>query len=156
MSSLILVEGIDIDFLHKCALEDCTEQHQFFTAPDIIKVWPDSLWKLGTPRIRMLEIMFMLSVLGDGSVAADIWWHSSSFRSAACLGPTEAHSAAGRVQPCDQEDRQHSSAVGCVQVHFNHAEEPRRLREYRKRTQRMCLLWMTAFLLRLKVFIFFF
>lgn len=38
MSSLILVEGIDIDFLHKCALEDCTEQHQFSTAPDIIKV----------------------------------------------------------------------------------------------------------------------
>ncbi|TRY95067.1 hypothetical protein DNTS_004696 [Danionella cerebrum] len=29
-SSLILVEGMDIDFLHKCALEDRTEQHQFF------------------------------------------------------------------------------------------------------------------------------
>uniref|UniRef100_H3DN37 Nucleoporin NUP188 n=2 Tax=Tetraodon nigroviridis TaxID=99883 RepID=H3DN37_TETNG len=35
-SSLILVEGIDID-LHKCALEDCTEQHQFSSAPDIVK-----------------------------------------------------------------------------------------------------------------------
>uniref|UniRef100_A0A673AHV7 Nucleoporin NUP188 n=1 Tax=Sphaeramia orbicularis TaxID=375764 RepID=A0A673AHV7_9TELE len=34
LSSLILVEGMDIDFLHKCALEDCTEQHQFSTAPD--------------------------------------------------------------------------------------------------------------------------
>lgn len=55
MSSLILVEGIDIDFLHKCALEDCSEQHQFSTAPDIIKVRPDSLWKLGTPRIGMVE-----------------------------------------------------------------------------------------------------
>uniref|UniRef100_A0A3Q3WAU3 Nucleoporin NUP188 n=1 Tax=Mola mola TaxID=94237 RepID=A0A3Q3WAU3_MOLML len=27
LSSLILVEGMDIDFLHKCALEECTEQH---------------------------------------------------------------------------------------------------------------------------------
>lgn len=41
MSSLILVEGIDLDFLHKCALEDCTEQHQFSSAPDIVKVCPD-------------------------------------------------------------------------------------------------------------------
>ncbi|KAK2819337.1 hypothetical protein Q5P01_024898 [Channa striata] len=37
LSSLILVEGMDIDFLHKCALEDCPEQHQFFSAPDVIK-----------------------------------------------------------------------------------------------------------------------
>ncbi|XP_022054283.2 nucleoporin NUP188 [Acanthochromis polyacanthus] len=37
LSSLILVEGMDIDFLHKCALEDCTEQHQFSSAPDVIK-----------------------------------------------------------------------------------------------------------------------
>lgn len=153
MSSLILVEGIDIDFLHKCALEDCTEQHQFSTAPDIVKVWPDSLLKLGTLRIGMVEIMFMLFVLGDGSVADDIWWHSSSCPSAACLGPAEAHSAAGRIQPCDQEDRQHGSAVGCVQVHFNHAEEPQPLREYCKRTQRRRLLGMIAFGLCLKVFI---
>uniref|UniRef100_A0A672I973 Nucleoporin NUP188 n=1 Tax=Salarias fasciatus TaxID=181472 RepID=A0A672I973_SALFA len=34
LSSLILVEGMDIDFLHKCALEDCTEQHQFSCAAD--------------------------------------------------------------------------------------------------------------------------
>uniref|UniRef100_A0A8C4IA41 Nucleoporin NUP188 n=1 Tax=Dicentrarchus labrax TaxID=13489 RepID=A0A8C4IA41_DICLA len=34
LSSLILVEGMDIDFLHKCALEDCTEQHQFSSSPD--------------------------------------------------------------------------------------------------------------------------
>lgn len=38
LSSLILVEGMDIDFLQKCALEDCTEQHQFSSAPGIIKV----------------------------------------------------------------------------------------------------------------------
>lgn len=43
LSSLILVEGMDIDSLHKCALEDCTEQHQFASAPDVIKVWPESL-----------------------------------------------------------------------------------------------------------------
>ncbi|XP_011602933.2 nucleoporin NUP188 homolog [Takifugu rubripes] len=47
MSSLILVEGIDIDFLHKCALEDCTEQHQFSTAPDIIKEMDRLLLTLG-------------------------------------------------------------------------------------------------------------
>lgn len=34
---------MDIDFLHKCALEDCTEQHQFSNAPDVIKVGPYSL-----------------------------------------------------------------------------------------------------------------
>lgn len=38
LSSLILVEGMDVDFLHKCALEDCTEQHQFSSVPDIVKV----------------------------------------------------------------------------------------------------------------------
>lgn len=38
LSSLILVEGMDIDSLHKCALEDCTEQHQLSSAPDVIKV----------------------------------------------------------------------------------------------------------------------
>uniref|UniRef100_A0A667Y4Y4 Nucleoporin NUP188 n=1 Tax=Myripristis murdjan TaxID=586833 RepID=A0A667Y4Y4_9TELE len=37
LSSLILVEGMDIDFLQKCALEDCTEQHQFYNASDISK-----------------------------------------------------------------------------------------------------------------------
>ena len=37
-SSLILVEGMDIDFLHKCALEDRTEQHQFSSSPVICKV----------------------------------------------------------------------------------------------------------------------
>nr|XP_023663672.1 nucleoporin NUP188 homolog [Paramormyrops kingsleyae] len=36
-SSLILVEGMDIDFLHKCALEDRTERHQFSGTPDICK-----------------------------------------------------------------------------------------------------------------------
>uniref|UniRef100_A0A8C5DRT8 Nucleoporin NUP188 n=1 Tax=Gouania willdenowi TaxID=441366 RepID=A0A8C5DRT8_GOUWI len=34
LSSLILIEGIDIDFLHKCALGDCTEEHQFSKVPD--------------------------------------------------------------------------------------------------------------------------
>lgn len=132
MSSLILVEGIDIDFLHKCALEDCTEQHQFSTAPDIIKVWPDFFFNMQLLNLDLklvLEILIMLFTLGDGSVAADIGWHSSSWPSAACLGPTQAHSAAGGVQPCGQEDRQHSSAAGGVQVHFNHAEEPQSLGE---------------------------
>ncbi|KAI4905004.1 hypothetical protein NFI96_016456 [Prochilodus magdalenae] len=36
-SCLILVEGMDIDFLHKCALEDRTEQHQLSSTHDINK-----------------------------------------------------------------------------------------------------------------------
>ncbi|XP_070845929.1 nucleoporin NUP188 isoform X3 [Chaetodon trifascialis] len=46
-SSLILVEGMDIDFLHKCALEDCTEQHQFSGAPDVIKEMDQLLLTFG-------------------------------------------------------------------------------------------------------------
>ncbi|XP_074472915.1 nucleoporin NUP188 isoform X1 [Sebastes fasciatus] len=47
LSSLILVEGMDIDFLHKCALEDCTEQHQFSNAPDVIKEMDQLLLTFG-------------------------------------------------------------------------------------------------------------
>ncbi|XP_064420213.1 nucleoporin NUP188 [Latimeria chalumnae] len=36
-SALILVEGMDIDFLRKCALEDRPEQHQFAKAGDACK-----------------------------------------------------------------------------------------------------------------------
>uniref|UniRef100_A0A4W3J4K6 Nucleoporin NUP188 n=1 Tax=Callorhinchus milii TaxID=7868 RepID=A0A4W3J4K6_CALMI len=34
-STLILVEGMDIDFLHKCALEERVEQHQFANAREL-------------------------------------------------------------------------------------------------------------------------
>ncbi|XP_034565151.1 nucleoporin NUP188 homolog [Notolabrus celidotus] len=47
LSSLILVEGMDIDFLHKCALEDCTEQHQFSSAPDVVKEMDQLLQTFG-------------------------------------------------------------------------------------------------------------
>ncbi|KAG7241201.1 hypothetical protein INR49_025944 [Caranx melampygus] len=47
LSSLILVEGMDIDFLHKCALEDCTDQHQFSSAPDVIKEMDQLLLTFG-------------------------------------------------------------------------------------------------------------
>uniref|UniRef100_A0A3B4ZDZ5 Nucleoporin NUP188 n=1 Tax=Stegastes partitus TaxID=144197 RepID=A0A3B4ZDZ5_9TELE len=47
LSSLILVEGMDIDFLHKCALEDCTDQHQFSSAPAVIKEMDQLLLTLG-------------------------------------------------------------------------------------------------------------
>uniref|UniRef100_A0A8C3A4U5 Nucleoporin NUP188 n=1 Tax=Cyclopterus lumpus TaxID=8103 RepID=A0A8C3A4U5_CYCLU len=47
LSSLILVEGMDIDFLHKCALEDCTLQHQFSNAPDVIKEMDQLLLTFG-------------------------------------------------------------------------------------------------------------
>ncbi|XP_035246168.1 nucleoporin NUP188 homolog [Anguilla anguilla] len=47
LSSLILVEGMDIDFLHKCALEDRTEQHQFSNCPDICKEMDQILLTFG-------------------------------------------------------------------------------------------------------------
>uniref|UniRef100_A0A3B3ZM43 Nucleoporin NUP188 n=1 Tax=Periophthalmus magnuspinnatus TaxID=409849 RepID=A0A3B3ZM43_9GOBI len=47
LSSLILVEGMDIDFLHKCALEDRTEQHQFSSAVDVVKVMDQLLVTFG-------------------------------------------------------------------------------------------------------------
>ncbi|XP_036384305.1 nucleoporin NUP188 homolog [Megalops cyprinoides] len=47
LSSLILVEGMDIDFLHKCALEDHTEQHQFFSVPEICKEMDQILLTFG-------------------------------------------------------------------------------------------------------------
>ncbi|KAK0132054.1 Nucleoporin NUP188 [Merluccius polli] len=46
-SSLILVEGMDIDFLHKCALEDCTDQHQFYSTPEVTKEMDQLLLTLG-------------------------------------------------------------------------------------------------------------
>uniref|UniRef100_A0A3B3BVE8 Nucleoporin NUP188 n=1 Tax=Oryzias melastigma TaxID=30732 RepID=A0A3B3BVE8_ORYME len=47
LSCLILVEGMDIDFLHKCALEDCTQQHQFSSAPNVIKEMDQLLLTFG-------------------------------------------------------------------------------------------------------------
>ncbi|XP_039470852.1 nucleoporin NUP188 [Oreochromis aureus] len=47
LSALILVEGMDIDFLHKCALEDCTDQHQFSSAPDVVKEMDQLLLTFG-------------------------------------------------------------------------------------------------------------
>ncbi|XP_029371088.1 nucleoporin NUP188 homolog [Echeneis naucrates] len=47
LSSLILVEGMDVDFLHKCALEDSTEQHQFSGASDVIKEMDQLLLTFG-------------------------------------------------------------------------------------------------------------
>ncbi|KAF4077015.1 hypothetical protein AMELA_G00203210 [Ameiurus melas] len=46
-SCLILVEGMDIDFLHKCALEDRTEQHQFSSTHDINKEMDQMLLMFG-------------------------------------------------------------------------------------------------------------
>uniref|UniRef100_A0A8C8GPZ1 Nucleoporin NUP188 n=1 Tax=Oncorhynchus tshawytscha TaxID=74940 RepID=A0A8C8GPZ1_ONCTS len=46
-SCLILVEGMDIDFLHKCALEDRTEQHQFSNTPAISKEMDQMLLTFG-------------------------------------------------------------------------------------------------------------
>uniref|UniRef100_A0AAY4ADI6 Nucleoporin NUP188 n=1 Tax=Denticeps clupeoides TaxID=299321 RepID=A0AAY4ADI6_9TELE len=45
--SLILVEGMDIDFLHKCALEDRTNEHQFSSSPEICKEMDQMLMSFG-------------------------------------------------------------------------------------------------------------
>ncbi|XP_077353243.1 nucleoporin NUP188 isoform X2 [Festucalex cinctus] len=47
LSALILVEGMDVDFLHKCALEDCTEQHHLSNVPDIVKEMDQLLLTFG-------------------------------------------------------------------------------------------------------------
>ncbi|KAM6985915.1 nucleoporin NUP188 [Aplochiton taeniatus] len=46
-SALILVEGMDIDFLHKCALEDHPEQHQFSNTADVSKEMDQLLLTFG-------------------------------------------------------------------------------------------------------------
>ncbi|GCC30442.1 hypothetical protein chiPu_0008893 [Chiloscyllium punctatum] len=46
-SALILVEGMDIDFLHKCALEERVEQHQFANAREICQEMDKLLLTLG-------------------------------------------------------------------------------------------------------------
>ncbi|XP_062868175.1 nucleoporin NUP188 [Trichomycterus rosablanca] len=46
-SCLILVEGMDVDFLHKCTLEDRTEQHQLSSTHDINKDMDQILLGLG-------------------------------------------------------------------------------------------------------------
>ncbi|XP_041914346.1 nucleoporin NUP188 isoform X1 [Alosa sapidissima] len=46
-SALILVEGMDIDFLHKCALEDRTDQHQFHNTPELCKEMDQMLVTFG-------------------------------------------------------------------------------------------------------------
>ncbi|XP_026885798.1 nucleoporin NUP188 homolog isoform X1 [Electrophorus electricus] len=46
-SCLILVEGMDIDFLHKCALEDRTEQHQLSSTQEINKEMDQMLLAFG-------------------------------------------------------------------------------------------------------------
>lgn len=160
LSSLILVEGIDIEFLHKCALENCTDQHQFSSAPEIIKVGftffcnlalvlqsNDSSKCMSRPRknktpqcLKMLRNnhsqqpsqMFnkqlsqnpSWSVVGNGPTAHHTWRHCSPRPGSPGLGAAQTHSAAGRVQPHRQENRQCDAAAGSLQVHLNHVEEP--------------------------------
>ena len=137
-SSLILVEGMDIDFLHKCALEECTEQHQFSSAADVIKVGPrhpnknDINFLYYNSRAVILNVwtsIFPVFPPGDGSAAVDVRRHPSPRAGAAGLGSAETHTATGGVQPRHQEDRKHCPAARGVQVHLNHAEGPRRVRK---------------------------
>lgn len=59
LSSLILVEGIDIEFLHKCALENCTDQHQFSSAPEIIKVCRTLFYNLAPAVSWFLTMLYV-------------------------------------------------------------------------------------------------
>ncbi|XP_069743045.1 LOW QUALITY PROTEIN: nucleoporin NUP188 [Narcine bancroftii] len=46
-SALILVEGMDIDFLHKCALEDSVDRHQFANTQEVCQEMDKLLLTLG-------------------------------------------------------------------------------------------------------------
>lgn len=64
------------------------------------------------------------SVVGNGPTAHHTWRHCSPRAGSPGLGAAQTHSAAGRVQPHRQENRQCDAAAGSLQVHLNHVEEP--------------------------------
>ncbi|MGH0160980.1 UNVERIFIED_CONTAM: hypothetical protein FKN15_040575 [Acipenser sinensis] len=119
-SSLILVEGMDIDFLHKCALEDRTEEHQFANTPAVCKVRIIVCTlrsKIGLREKLGSRLMFYFFLfLGNGPAVTNIWRHSPSCTCAASVGIAAPHTEPRRIQSCDQKDRQYLSAAQCLSV----------------------------------------
>uniref|UniRef100_A0A8C1ZIT3 Nucleoporin NUP188 n=1 Tax=Cyprinus carpio TaxID=7962 RepID=A0A8C1ZIT3_CYPCA len=108
-SSLILVEGMDIDFLHKCALEDRTEQHQLYDQQDICKMLltfgdishhgPVLLaWVLLRHTLRPEEVSSVIRRLGHTTLQLGVFQYLTNMLQA--LGSTGNNCTASTARMC--------------------------------------------------------
>uniref|UniRef100_A0A8C2FNA5 Nucleoporin NUP188 n=1 Tax=Cyprinus carpio TaxID=7962 RepID=A0A8C2FNA5_CYPCA len=112
-SSLILVEGMDIDFLHKCALEDRTEQHQFYDQQDICKEVDQMLltfgdishhgpvllaWVLLRHTLRPEEVSSVIRRLGHTTLQLGVFQYLTNMLQA--LGSTGNNCTASTARMC--------------------------------------------------------
>uniref|UniRef100_A0A671QAT7 Nucleoporin NUP188 n=1 Tax=Sinocyclocheilus anshuiensis TaxID=1608454 RepID=A0A671QAT7_9TELE len=112
-SSLILVEGMDIDFLHKCALEDRTEQHQFYDQQDICKEVDQMLltfgdishhgpvllaWVLLRHTLRPEEVSSVIRRLGNMTLQLGVFQYLTNMLQA--LGSTGNNCTASTARMC--------------------------------------------------------
>uniref|UniRef100_A0A673MJP4 Nucleoporin NUP188 n=1 Tax=Sinocyclocheilus rhinocerous TaxID=307959 RepID=A0A673MJP4_9TELE len=112
-SSLILVEGMDIDFLHKCALEDRTEQHQFYDQQDICKEVDQMLltfgdishhgpvllaWILLRHTLRPEEVSSVIRRLGNTTLQLGVFQYLTNMLQA--LGSTGNNCTASTARMC--------------------------------------------------------
>uniref|UniRef100_A0A8C1BGM7 Nucleoporin NUP188 n=1 Tax=Cyprinus carpio carpio TaxID=630221 RepID=A0A8C1BGM7_CYPCA len=112
-SSLILVEGMDIDFLHKCALEDRTEQHQLYDQQDICKEVDQMLltfgdishhgpvilaWVLLRHTLRPEEVSSLIRRLGHTTLQLGVFQYLTNMLQA--LGSTGNNCTASTARMC--------------------------------------------------------
>ncbi|MFT7815488.1 nucleoporin NUP188 homolog, partial [Arapaima gigas] len=108
-SSLILVEGMDIDFLHKCALEDRPEQHQFSSTPEICKMlltFGDILhhapvllaWVLLRHTLKPDEASPVIRRIGNASLQLGVFQYLTSMLQA--LGSSGNNCTASTARMC--------------------------------------------------------
>uniref|UniRef100_A0A8C2CJK1 Nucleoporin NUP188 n=1 Tax=Cyprinus carpio TaxID=7962 RepID=A0A8C2CJK1_CYPCA len=112
-SSLILVEGMDIDFLHKCALEDRTEQHQLYDQQDICKEVDQMLltfgdishhgpvllaWVLLRHTLRPEEVSSVIRRLGHTTLQLGVFQYLTNMLQA--LGSTGNNCTASTARMC--------------------------------------------------------
>ncbi|KAI2651618.1 Nucleoporin NUP188 [Labeo rohita] len=112
-SSLILVEGMDIDFLHKCALEDRTEQHQFYDQQDVCKEVDQMLltfgdishhgpvllaWVLLRHTLRPEEVSSVIRRLGHTTLQLGVFQYLTNMLQA--LGSTGNNCTASTARMC--------------------------------------------------------
>ncbi|XP_055035112.2 nucleoporin NUP188 [Misgurnus anguillicaudatus] len=112
-SSLILVEGMDVDFLHKCALEDRTEQHQFYDQQDVCKEVDQMLltfgdishhgpvllaWVLLRHTLRPEEVCSVIRRLGHTTFQLGVFQYLTNMLQA--LGSTGNNCTASTARMC--------------------------------------------------------
>ncbi|XP_072518159.1 nucleoporin NUP188 isoform X2 [Salminus brasiliensis] len=112
-SCLILIEGMDIDFLHKCALEDRTEQHQLYSTHDINKEMDQMLltfgdiphhgpvllaWVLLRHTLQPLEAAPVIRRLGHLTFQLGVFQHLTDMLKA--LGNTGNNCTASTARMC--------------------------------------------------------